>query len=200
MSKKYAIGVQLVEYVEMNIDEFCAKYGRNITSSEKAGYCVKSDDNNMNYKWYPKSQFELKYFAIANGESNRITDEDALNFADLMTHDRLDDKTSIVKPESLTGFTFYEVSQCVDPKNYDHDLGLSIATKKILKKITGHLGFVLQWARFGLKKTTDDDCDCLTKCDVCACSKSDLIATSSTISEMMLGILKSNIGRTSSYS
>ena len=60
-------------------------------------------------------------------------------------------KTTIVKAETVTGFRQYEVSSCVDPANYDHALGVSIATERIKDRIWPMLGFVLQWATKGLK-------------------------------------------------
>jgi hypothetical protein len=46
----------------------------------------------------------------------------------------------------------YETSACVAPENYDENLGRQIACKKIEEKLWFALGFVLQWARYGLKK------------------------------------------------
>jgi hypothetical protein len=50
-----------------------------------------------------------------------------------------------------TGFVQYESSSCVDPKNYDHEIGTLCGLKRIEDSIWKLLGFTLQWAKDGLK-------------------------------------------------
>ena len=68
-----------------------------------------------------------------------------------VTDQQLDEKTTHVSAETLTGFRQHEVSSCVDPKNFDQGLGAEIATGKIKNGLWGFLGFVVQWGRFGLR-------------------------------------------------
>lgn len=62
----------------------------------------------------------------------------------------IDEKTTLVKAKALSGFKFYETSSCVDPNNYNEEIGRNICTDRIIDKIWDHLGFVLQWAKDGL--------------------------------------------------
>lgn len=41
---------------------------------------------------------------------------------------------------------------CVDPKNYSEELGKQYAMEEVVNDLWAHLGFVLQWAKYGLKK------------------------------------------------
>ena len=50
------------------------------------------------------------------------------------------------------GFTSLGQSACVDPANYDEAIGKHVAIGRIKDRLWGHLGFVLQWARYGLKQ------------------------------------------------
>ena len=64
----------------------------------------------------------------------------------------VDEKTTLVSCKSLTGFVQYETSSCVDPDNYDIEMDKEYGTKDLRSKYWHCLGFVLQWAKFGLKK------------------------------------------------
>jgi hypothetical protein len=115
----------------------------------KSGYAVKYSDGYIS--WSPKEVFEAAYFCLEDGHNNKIVQNDVDAFIGKITDSQLDEKTTIVTAETLTGFRQYEVSSCVDPANYDHALGVSIATERIKDRIWPMLGFVLQWAVKGLK-------------------------------------------------
>ncbi|WP_300157131.1 Gp49 family protein [Solidesulfovibrio sp.] len=115
----------------------------------KPGYAVKYSDGYIS--WSPKDVFEAAYFCLEDGHNNKIVQNDVDAFIGKITDSQLDEKTTIVTAETLTGFRQYEVSSCVDPANYDHALGVSIATERIKDRIWPMLGFVLQWAVKGLK-------------------------------------------------
>lgn len=114
------------------------------------GYAVKYSDGYTS--WSPKDIFEAAYFCLEDGHNNKIVQNDVDAFVGHITDSQLDEKTTIVTAETVTGFRQYEVSSCVDPVNYDHALGVSIATERIKNRIWPMLGFVLQWATCGLKK------------------------------------------------
>ena len=44
---------------------------------------------------------------------------------------RMDEKTTCVGAETITGFVDYQVSSCVDPKNFSYDIGYELALKKV---------------------------------------------------------------------
>lgn len=62
------------------------------------------------------------------------------------------EKTTVVNAHTLTGFDTVRHSSCVDPKNYSEKLGKQYAMKEVVNDLWAHLGFVLQWAKYGLKK------------------------------------------------
>lgn len=62
---------------------------------------------------------------------------------------KLGDKTALVGSNSAYWICDARNS-CVDPKNYDHDMGCQICVDKIKNKLWPMLGFVLQWAKNGL--------------------------------------------------
>jgi hypothetical protein len=52
----------------------------------------------------------------------------------------------------LTGFEVHDQAACVKPENFDLNVGANYARIKAEDKIWEGLGFVLQWAKYGLKK------------------------------------------------
>ncbi len=112
------------------------------------GYAVKYPDGYTS--WSPKDVFEASYFPLAD-TGNKISQADVDAFVGDVKGVQFDEKTTLVTAETITGFRQYEVSSCVDPANYDHALGVSIATERIKDRIWPMLGFVLQWAKCGLK-------------------------------------------------
>lgn len=52
----------------------------------------------------------------------------------------------------LTGFEVHGQAACVKPENFDLNVGSNYARIKAEDKIWEGLEFVLQWAKYGLKK------------------------------------------------
>lgn len=112
------------------------------------GYEVEYPDGYKSFS--PKDVFEKDYYMILN--PNKIQEGDVLNFIKEGYSLRLGEKTTVVCDTTLTGFDTVGIAACVDPSNYDHDMGCGVARRDIKDKIWGHLGFVLQWAINGLKR------------------------------------------------
>ena len=68
--------------------------------------------------------------------------------------EKLGTKTTVVTIHTLTGFESHGLSSCVDPSRYDINIGKKFAKEKAIDAIWAGLGFVLQWAKFGLKQKT----------------------------------------------
>lgn len=102
--------------------------------------------------WFAKEQIDKEFFILnENNDGNIILKEDVEKFitnVDVMT---IDDKTTIVNAHTLTGFDFIRHSSCIDPKNYSEELGKKYAMEEVVNSLWAHLGFVLQWAKYGLK-------------------------------------------------
>jgi len=100
--------------------------------------------------WSPKDVFEKAYFRL-NDES-KITEDDLVRFMGKEEVKRIDTKTTLVSVKTLTGFVEHQVSSCVDPKNYDEEIGKRISLNRIKDKLYPCFGFLLQWAKNGLKE------------------------------------------------
>ena len=134
---QYYVGVKIVQAWEEE------REGRH-------GYAVKYPDGYTS--WSPKQAFESAYLPMGQDPSTVTS-----SMVDLFTgreyeSSTIDEKTTLVKCDTLTGFRQYETSSCVDPKNYDPEIGSEICVDRIKDRIWKYLGFVVQWGRFGLNK------------------------------------------------
>lgn len=105
--------------------------------------------------WSPKEAFEIAYLPIV--VPNSLTQRDIDSLTAHGQAQQVDPKTTLLKIELKTGFVLYETSACVDPANYFDALGAEYAMKKINDKIWFAMGFILQWAKYGLKHTAKSE-------------------------------------------
>lgn len=147
-----ALKVEMIDVEPMTLKEAqdlkydCIKpYSGNCSNN---GYLVMSEDG---WSWYEESIFSKQFYALSEeNDGTKILKEDVENFitdVDVMT---VGDKTTIVNAHTLTGFDTVRHSSCVDPKNYSEELGKRYAMEEVVNDLWSHLGFVLQWARYGL--------------------------------------------------
>lgn len=128
-----AIKVEMVEFNKLEGDK---------------GYEIIQSDG---YKqWISNEQFESNYFKLADETGTKILQDDIFNFLVKGEATKFGDKTVVVMDSTITGFDTIGTSACVDPANFDMSIGEEIARRDILDKLWGHMGFVLQWAKFGL--------------------------------------------------
>lgn len=59
-------------------------------------------------------------------------------------------KNTVVTLATITGFEANGISSCVKPENYDANIGKKFARPHAVDQIWAGLGFVLQWAKYGL--------------------------------------------------
>lgn len=146
-----AIGIKMVELLAMTAAVALEKgYKTNGKSGNDEGYEVTYPDG---YKsWCPKEVADASYFILdEKNDGSKILKEDVEKFitdVDVMT---VGDKTTVVNAHTLTGFDTVRHSSCVDIKNYDEKLGKEYAMEDVISDLWAHLGFVLQWAKYGLK-------------------------------------------------
>jgi hypothetical protein len=128
------------------------------------GYCVVYEDGYTS--WSPKDVFERFYYPMgtlkAHGPEgdvtlvnyNKITQDMVDGFVESRTplDCKMGNKTTVAQIRTITEMEVTESSACVDPDNYNHDLGITLARAKAVDKIWFGLGFVLQWAKNGLKR------------------------------------------------
>lgn len=147
------IGVKSLEAKPMSLGEYNKHRGWAIPVDEdprRPGYLVRYADGYES--WSPKEAFEAAYFPVTL--PNKLVPADI----DLFLGDKVDalkvgDKSVLVSIKYPNGFVDHEVSSCVDPANYNEEIGKRVAIGRIKDRLWGHLGFVLQWARYGLKQT-----------------------------------------------
>lgn len=146
-----AIGIKMVELVPMRASMALQHgYKTGDAHPDDMGYEVTYLDG---YKsWTPKEIADEAYFVLdEKNDGTKILKEDVEKFitdVDVMT---VGEKTTVVNAHTLTGFDTVRHSSCVDSKNYSKELGKQYAMEKVVNDLWAHLGFVLQWAKDGLK-------------------------------------------------
>lgn len=119
----------------------------------RPGYTVRYIDG---YEpWSPKETFEEAYLPMGSKDgfdSNQdtITLEMVEDFIVRYEDVKMGEKNTVVMAVLRNGFTIVESSACVDPANYNHELGVQIAKKRIQDQVWKLLGFLLQTARYGV--------------------------------------------------
>lgn len=147
-----AIGIKMVDLQPMTAKEaFDKGYGMKPNQDPNSdGYEVTYPDG---YKsWSPKEVADAAYFPIKDENGQMINPEDIENFIDIENVSKLGTKTTVVSIHTITGFDSHGLSSCVDPSRYDMNIGKKFAKEKAVDAIWAGLGFVLQWAKFGLKQ------------------------------------------------
>jgi len=111
------------------------------------GYSVKYPDGYVS--WSPKEVFEKAYLPVGN--ENKIMIENVKDFIKETYTTKIGEKTTLVRAILVNGYEIIEYSSCVDPNNYDEELGKKYAMQKIESKVWMLLGFLLQTANNGIK-------------------------------------------------
>lgn len=145
-----AIGIKMVELLAMTAAVAIEKgYKTNGKSGNDEGYEVTYPDG---YKsWCPKEVADAAYYKLSEAnDGTKILKEDVENFITYVDTTTIGDKTTVVNAHTLTGFDTVKHSSCVDPKNYSKELGRKYAMEEVVNDLWAHLGFVLQWAKYGL--------------------------------------------------
>lgn len=152
-----AIEIKMVELQPMTAREANDK-GHRIGnhSFEEEGYEVTYPDG---YKsWTPKDVADAAYYPLSeNNDGTKILKEDVENFITDVEVMTVGEKTTVVNAHTLTGFDTVRHSSCVDPKNYSKELGKQYAMEEVVNDLWAHLGFVLQWAKYGLNAESKKD-------------------------------------------
>lgn len=152
-----AIGIKMVELQPMTAKEANDKgYKIGNHSFEEEGYEVTYPDR---YKsWTPKDVADNAYFPLSeNNNGTKILKEDVEKFITDIEVMTVGEKTTVVNAHTLTGFDTVRHSSCVDPKNYSEELGKQYAMEEVVNSLWSHLGFVLQWAKYGLNAESKKD-------------------------------------------
>ena len=122
----------------------------------EVGYRVRYPDGYES--WSPRDVFEAAYMPVLNNPQLKT---DAPSVSQQMVDDfiletwttTLGDKTTVVRAMLRNDFEIVESSACVSAENYDETMGHAICMEKIKDKVWFLLGFLLQTAVHGVKKT-----------------------------------------------
>ena len=149
------IGVKLVDAVVMTAGQAREK-GYRVNQNcidDAAGYEVTYEDG---YKsWSPADVFEKYYYMITDDNASKINKQDVENFIENVDVTTIGKKTTVVNAHLLSGFDTVRHSSCVSPENYSEELGKQYAMEEVINDTWAHLGFVLQWAKYGLIGNND---------------------------------------------
>lgn len=148
--KKY-IGFKMIEAEPMTAYEAGQHLARPIDISDagkqRDGYLVKYPDGYVS--WSPKDVFEKAYMQV--GDNNTITNDNVDNFIIRYEDFTIGDKTTVVRAVLANNFVVVDSSSCVDPKNFNQEIGTSICKDRIKGKVWELLGFLLQTAKEGIR-------------------------------------------------
>lgn len=150
------IGVKLVQAKSMSHYQFLSEI-KNVNDAvimnevygpDQEGYLVVYPDG---YKsWSPKDVFEVAYFGLE--ADNVISKNDVENFIDDGKFTQLSDRSAVVTYAGKTGFEYNAVSSCVDPSRFREEIAMTVTKNSVMDRVWEHLGFVLRWAKYGLKR------------------------------------------------
>ena len=142
--KKY-IGFETVEAKPMSAFEYSEQSGMAIYGGD--GYEITSPDGY--HTWQSKEEFEKTHMEV--GENNTIVETNVHDFVKDIEYSKWGDKTTIANATLANGFILTESSSCVDPVNFNMDIGGSICKDAIYNRVWNYLGFLLQCSKFGIK-------------------------------------------------
>lgn len=149
------IGVKLTEAKPMTRGRYNEYRGWVIPADENpldAGCLVKHASGYES--WCPLDEF-VKQNTLVRGDKNTITQKDVDNFIGSMIVNTIKmggvAKSTLVSATLVNGFVMHETSSCVDPANYDEQVGADICVEKIKEKVKYLLGFLLQCSLNGFQ-------------------------------------------------
>ena len=153
--QKY-IGTKLIEASPMSLGEYNVYRGWKIPDNEnpeKEGYLVRYPDGYES--WSPKEIFDQAYLAVEDNKELpsgvSIGPKMVAEFVSSIETKTMGEKTTVVRCVLRNGFEIWETSTCVDPRNYNQEIGEQICMERIENKIWELLGFMLQTAWHGIR-------------------------------------------------
>ena len=95
---------------------------------------------------------EDKLVLVEDPAGDILRKDDIKRFISNIESIKVGTKTTNTTLTCLTGFEVHGQAACVKPENFDLNVGATYAQIKAEDKIWEGLGFVLQWAKYGLKR------------------------------------------------
>lgn len=147
-----------------NVGEIC-----NVLDVTDSGTITFSFGNGMHMGCMSSDEFEKYFVKYEEPKKNTVTDErieKVLNHSKVIV-ETVFDKCTIVACQLPNGFVIVESSACVDPKNYNEEVGVEQCMNRIVDKVWELEGYNLQTELNGNSFAVDDlceDCDEDCKC------------------------------------
>lgn len=146
-----AINIEMLEVKPM-IAEEARTLGYKVPDvlySTDRGYEITYPDGTKT--WSLKEEVDSIYYVLSkDNDGTKILKEDVENFITDVDVTTIGEKTTVVNAHTRSGFDTIRHSSCVDPKNYSEELGKQYAMEEVVNDLWAHLGFVLQWAKYGI--------------------------------------------------
>lgn len=146
-----AINIEMLELKPM-IAEEARTLGYKVPDvlySTDRGYEITYPDGTKT--WSLKEEVDSIYYVLSkDNDGTKILKEDVENFITDIDVTKIGEKTTVVNAHTRSGFNMVHHSSCVDPKNYSEELGKQYAMEEVVDDLWAHLGFVLQWAKYGI--------------------------------------------------
>jgi hypothetical protein len=151
------IGVKFVDAKPMTRGEYhmLRNWGHHLEKCEEdEGYLFNVAEEVMT--WQPKELFKKSHLPI-NFEGNSITQEDVDAFIKQIHVDQscpndIGSTVTVVIVTLANGFTITESSTCIDPANYDAEIGIDCCMERIEDKIWYLLSFLVCCGFNGFQK------------------------------------------------
>lgn len=146
-----AVNIEMLELKPM-IAEEARTLGYKVPDvlySTDRGYEITYPDGTKT--WSLKEEVDSIYYVLSkDNDGTKILKEDVENFITDVDVTTIGEKTTVVNAHTRSGFDTVRHSSCVDPKNYSEELGKQYAMEEVVNDLWAHLGFVLQWAKYGI--------------------------------------------------
>lgn len=145
------IGIKMVEAYPMRVS-MAVTNGYKIGNShpDDMGYVITYPDG---YKsWCPADVFEKSYYHIQDENGDMLYRNDIENFIADKESIKIGTKTTNTTLTTVTGFEVHGQSSCVKAENFNMEIGKQYAIEKAKDQLWFALGFVLQWAKNGIKR------------------------------------------------
>lgn len=146
-----AINIEMLELKPMIVEE-ARTLGYKVPDvlySTDRGYEITYPDGTKT--WSLKEEVDSIYYVLSkDNDGTKILKEDVENFITDVDVTTIGEKTTVVNAHTRSGFDTVRHSSCVDPKNYSEELGKQYAMEEVVNDLWAHLGFVLQWAKYGI--------------------------------------------------
>lgn len=104
--------------------------------------------------WCPKDVFKKQYLQLE--EENKITQNDVDSFIEKVETTKMGNKTTVVQATFKNGFSMVSGSSCVDPQNFNMEIGKQCCMERIKDHVWEFLGFLLQSAKNGFSGNGDN--------------------------------------------